>query len=76
MSGKVNLDSILAIIQMPGGIPVAGVGLDRGDNAALLALQMLALKDKGLEARLTKHRQDMAEAVVRDSEEVNDHVQA
>ena len=36
VSGGVNLDSILSIVQMPPGIPVAAVGLDRGDNAALL----------------------------------------
>ena len=41
VSGKVNLDSILSIIQMPPGIPVAAVGLDRGDNAALLAVEIL-----------------------------------
>ena len=40
VSGKVNLDSILSIVQMPPGIPVAAVGIDRGENAALLALQM------------------------------------
>lgn len=75
VSGKVNLDSILSIVQMPGGIPVATVGLDRGDNAALLALQMLALKDKGIAAKLAKHRKDMADAVVKDSEEVSKDVQ-
>ncbi len=75
VSGKVNLDSILSIVQMPSGIPVAGVGLDRGDNAALLALQILGLKDEGIMGRLEKHRRDMAEAVERDSEEVGKDVQ-
>lgn len=75
VSGKVNLDSILSIVQMPAGIPVAGVGLDRGDNAALLALQILGLKDEGIAGKLEKHRQDMAEAVERDSEEVGKDVQ-
>ena len=36
VSGKLNLDSILSVVQMPGGVPVAAVGLDRGDNAAVL----------------------------------------
>ncbi len=76
VSGKVNLDSILSIVQMPTGIPVAAVGLDRGDNAALLAVQMLALKDPALAVKLVQHRQRMAEAVVRDSEEVSEDVQA
>lgn len=75
VSGKVNLDSILSIVQMPGGVPVAAVGLDRGDNAALLALQILGLKDKDIASRLKKHRQDMAAAVERDSEEVGKDVQ-
>ena len=74
VSGKLNLDSILSIVQMPGGIPVAAVGLDRGDNAALLAVQILALKDARLAERLKQHRKDMAEAVKRDSEELNGNV--
>ena len=52
VSGKINLDSILSIIQMPPGVPVAAVGLDRGDNAALLAIEILAIKDKTLEKEL------------------------
>jgi len=75
VSGKVNLDSILSIVQMPAGIPVAGVGLDRGDNAALLALQILGLRDEGIAAKLEKHRREMVEAVERDSEEVGNDVQ-
>jgi 5-(carboxyamino)imidazole ribonucleotide mutase len=61
VSGKVNLDSILSIIQMPPGIPVAAVGLDRGDNAALLAVEILALKDKNLAKELEKYRKKMRE---------------
>ena len=74
VSGKVNLDSILSIVQMPGGIPVAAVGLDRGDNAALLALQILGLKDAGIARKLAEHREHMAETVERDSEEVGKDV--
>ena len=48
VSGKVNLDAILSIVQMPPGIPVGAVGLDRGDNAALLAVQILSIKDEKL----------------------------
>ncbi|MDW5561602.1 MAG: 5-(carboxyamino)imidazole ribonucleotide mutase [Methanomassiliicoccus sp.] len=75
VSGKVNLDSILSIVQMPAGIPVAGVGLDRGDNAALLALQIMGLNDKEITFKLEKHRREMADAVERDSEEVGKDVQ-
>ncbi|WP_400208535.1 5-(carboxyamino)imidazole ribonucleotide mutase [Candidatus Methanomassiliicoccus intestinalis] len=75
VSGKVNLDAILSIVQMPGGIPVASVGLDRGDNAALLAAEILALGDKELQNKLVAYRQKMAEDVLKDSEEVAKNVQ-
>jgi 5-(carboxyamino)imidazole ribonucleotide mutase len=61
VSGKVNLDSILAIVQMPKGIPVAAVGLDRGDNAALLAISILALGNDDLAGRLQDYRKGLAE---------------
>ena len=64
VSGKVNFDSILSIIQMPPGIPTAAVGLDRGDNAALLALEILGLQDKTIEKELKKYRQQMREKVL------------
>jgi 5-(carboxyamino)imidazole ribonucleotide mutase len=56
VSGKVNLDSVLSIVQMPPGIPVAAVGLDRGDNAALLAAEILALSNPGVAKALEEHR--------------------
>ena len=59
VSGKVNFDSILSIIQMPPGIPVAAVGLDRGDNAVLLAIEILAIKDNNLKNQLEKYRENM-----------------
>ena len=63
VSGKLNLDALLAIAQMPPGIPVACVGLDRGDNAALLAAQILATGDAALAKRLREHRAAMARKV-------------
>ena len=59
VSGKINLDSILSIIQMPPGIPVAAVGLDSGDNAALLAIAILSLKDGKLMKKLENFREKM-----------------
>jgi len=59
VSGKVNLDAILSIIQMPPGIPVAAVGLDRGENAALLAVEILAIKDVKLAKKLYEYRKKM-----------------
>lgn len=64
VSGKVNLDAILSIIQMPPGIPVGAVGLDRGDNASLLAIEILAIKDKKLTKELEDHRKKMKEKVL------------
>jgi len=70
VSGAVNLDAILSVVQMPPGIPVAGVGLDRGDNAALLAAEILALKDEKVRKSLVKYRQKMKDNVMQDSKEV------
>ena len=64
VSGKVNLDSILSIIQMPPGIPVAAVGLDRGDNAVLLAIEILAIKDGKLRKELEKYREEMRKKAI------------
>jgi len=64
VSGKVNLDAILSIVQMPPGIPVAAVGLDRGDNAALLAAEILGVRDQEVRQRLADYRQQMREKYV------------
>jgi 5-(carboxyamino)imidazole ribonucleotide mutase len=61
VSGKVNLDAILSIIQMPPGIPVGAVGLDRGENAALLAVEILAVRDIKLTKKLQNYRKKMQE---------------
>ena len=64
VSGKVNFDAILSIVQMPPGIPVGAVGLDRGDNAALLAVEILSIKDKNLTKELNDYRKQMKEKVL------------
>jgi len=70
VSGKVNMDAILSIVQMPPGIPVAGVGLDRGDNAALLAVRILATSNPDYAARLEEYLRRMREKVYSSTEEV------
>jgi len=55
VSGKLNIDSILSMVQMPPGVPVAVVGLDNGKNAAVLAARILGIKDKEIEERLSPH---------------------
>lgn len=58
-----GLDALLATVQMPSGIPVATVAIDGAENAAILAAQMLALKDAELKARLLEEKRAMAESV-------------
>jgi len=72
VGGKINLDSILSVIQMPPGVPVAAVGLDRGENAALLAVQILALNDVTLTKKLDEHREAMKRWVHEDSKSLGE----
>jgi len=72
VSGKLSLDAILSVSQMPPGIPVAAVGLDRGENAALLAVQILALEDADLEEKLREHREAMREWVHEDNKSLGE----
>ena len=67
VSGKLNLDSILSVSQMPPGVPVAAVGLDRGENAAILAVEILALRDERLAEKLKEHREALKKWVLEDS---------
>jgi len=62
-----GLDSLLSIVQMPKGIPVATVTIDLGLNAAILALQIMSLKYPELKIELSKYRAEMAEAVLEDN---------
>ncbi len=59
-----GLDSLLSIVQMPEGIPVATVAIDAAANAALLALRILALSRPELRAALAHHRSGLAAGVV------------
>uniref|UniRef100_A0A832I2Y6 N5-carboxyaminoimidazole ribonucleotide mutase n=1 Tax=Eiseniibacteriota bacterium TaxID=2212470 RepID=A0A832I2Y6_UNCEI len=55
-----GLDSLLSIVQMPGGVPVATVAIGGGRNAGLLAVQMLAVGDAALRARVLDFRRRLA----------------
>ncbi len=72
VGGKVPLDSLLSIVQMPPGMPVATVGVDRGDNAAVLAIQMLALGDDKLAIELSTWRKDRTAKVIADDESLRE----
>ena len=56
-----GMDSLLATVQMPTGIPVATVAIDGATNAALLAVAILALQDNDLRKRLATYREELAE---------------
>src|SRR6202521_3542477 len=58
-----GLDALLAVVQMPPGIPVATVAIGGARNAGILATQILALEDSALAARLKEQRSSMAAAV-------------
>jgi len=57
-----GLDSLLSIVQMPRGVPVATVAVDGAENAGLLAVRILATADPALRERLAAHQADLAEA--------------
>jgi 5-(carboxyamino)imidazole ribonucleotide mutase len=61
-----GLDSLLSIVQMPRGIPVATVAIGNAENAALLAVEILALGDAALAARLATYRAAMTAMVLDD----------
>ena len=67
---KLNgLDSLLAVVQMPAGVPVASVGIDNSENAALLAAQIVAFKLPGLSEKLLEHKAAMEDKVSKASSE-------
>ena len=57
-------DALLSIVQMPSGIPVATVGIDRAANAALLAIRMLAMNNSDLYQKLLDYQEKMKEKVI------------
>ena len=59
-------DSVLSILQMPGGVPVATVALDGAKNAGILAAQVLAITNPNLSEKLKKFKSDLADKVVKD----------
>lgn len=59
-----GLDSLLSISQMPTGIPVATVAIDGAKNAALLAVEILALSDQNLKERLMQYRENLRRSVL------------
>ena len=67
-----GLDSLLSIVQMPAGIPVATVGVNGGENAGLLALQILGIKYPEIESQLVAYKEGMREKINADDKALQD----
>ncbi|MBP5340443.1 MAG: 5-(carboxyamino)imidazole ribonucleotide mutase [Prevotella sp.] len=67
-----GLDALLSIVQMPPGIPVATVGVNGAQNAAILACQMLALSDEALAARLSDYKNGLKTKIEKANQELAD----
>ncbi len=65
-----GMDALLAIVQMPPGIPVATVGIDGALNAAILAVQMLAIEDEVLQEKLAGYKEDLKGKIVKANEDL------
>ncbi len=65
-------DSVLSILQMPAGIPVATMALDNAKNAAILAVQILALSDEKLFERLTKFKAELADKIEKANKDLSE----
>jgi 5-(carboxyamino)imidazole ribonucleotide mutase len=64
MTSTLNgVDSLLSIVQMPGGVPVGSVAINAADNAALLALQILGTEDGDLRDRMIEYKEDLTQKV-------------
>ena len=72
LSGSVldGMDALFSIVQMPPGIPVATVAVNGGENAAYLALQIMAVKHAEIKEKLLAHRVEMEEQAMKANEEV------
>ncbi len=67
-----GLDALLAIVQMPPGIPVATVGIDAAQNAGILAVQMLAVENPELQAKLASFKEGLKDKIVQANVELKE----
>lgn len=70
-----GLDSLLSMVQMPKGIPVATVAIDGAENAALLAVQMLSLNNSELKEKMKKYKEKMTEQIIEKNRIIQQEVQ-
>lgn len=66
-------DSLLSIVQMPPGIPVATVGVDGGQNAGILAVQILAAGDDAMRDKVRGFKEDLKKKILKANEELKEH---
>lgn len=66
-----GMDAMLAIVQMPPGIPVATVGVNAGLNSAILAMQMLSIADEEIAARFAEYKSGLAQKIAKANEELS-----
>lgn len=72
ISAKLDgMDALLAIVQMPPGIPVATVGIDAAQNAAILALQMIATGDQSIQDKLIAYKESLKQKIKKANEELS-----
>lgn len=67
-----GVDALYSIVQMPPGIPVATVGIDAAQNAAILATQMLSVNDKEMTEKLCSFKSGLKEKIVQANKELKD----
>ena len=63
-SSPANLDSLLSVVQMPPGVPVAAVGIGRGENAALLAMRIISISDNEVVNKLEDYRKKLEQKTI------------
>ncbi len=69
-----GIDALLSIVQMPPGVPVATVAINAGDNAVLLAIQMLSIKYPELRTKLHEFKKQMEEKVIKADKELQNRL--
>lgn len=69
-----GLDSLLSVVQMPSGVPVATVAIGGSENAGILAAQILALGDKELAQKLKDYKKEMQAKVLKDDASIQDEI--
>ncbi len=67
-----GMDSLLSMVQMPGGIPVACVAINGGLNAGLLAVQILSIKDSALMQKMIEYKSNLANKISKDDQKLQE----